>query len=141
MFWVQNRYARVWKIFRPKNAEAKYYDLRVSTSEKKSDDEWENSDWNARAIGKAYNQIKKGDIDERSDYSIRGKITNVRWRDDEDEYHDNYRLVIMEFGNAGSDIENNDAKPAKKSDAKKPAEKKTASKPAKNEDEEEDAPW
>jgi len=121
-FWVSNRYAKIWTIFQAKD---KYQDMRVSTSEKKQNDEYENSTWSARAIGKAFNQVKKGDVKEGEQYAIRGKMTNVRYKADDGTWKDNYRLLIMEFGEAGKDLDGNEpaasksnSNPTKKAETK-----------------------
>jgi len=123
MFWVEHRYARVWKIFKAKE---KYCDLSVSTSEKKQDGEYERSDWPGRAVGKAFNQIKKGDIKEGESYAIRGKLNNVRYKTEDGTWHDSYRLLINEFCPAGQDIDggaaSSETKPASKPAAEPAAE-------------------
>ena len=126
MFWVSNRYARIWKVFRQ---EDKYVDLSINTSEKKQDGTYENSSWNARLIGKAFNQYKKGDIQEGKDYAIRGKLTNVRYEGDDGKWHDSYRLLVMETGPAGKDIEGSDA-PAPATKAAAPRTTTKSTKPA-----------
>ena len=136
MFWVSARYAKVWKVFRQ---EDKYVDLSVSTSEKNRDGDYENSNWNARLIGKAFNQFKKGDIKEGENYAIRGKLTNVRYEGDDGKWHDNYRLLILETGPAGKDIdadaaETSSKKPAAQRPAAKPSTQKAATKPADDEE-------
>lgn len=150
MFWVSNRYAKIWKIFRETD---KYVDCSIGTSEKKQDGTYENSSWNARLIGKAFNQFKRGDVEEGEQYAVRGKLTNVRYQNEDGEWRDSYRLIVLETGPAGEDLEAEAAqeKPEKKAPEKKPAAKKPAAKkpmsqtaPRDNEDEdedEEDGPW
>lgn len=125
MFFVSNKYAKIWKIFK---TEEKYVDLSVSTSEKDRDGEFRNSNWRARAIGHAFQQYKNGEVSEGNQYAIRGKLTNERYQDDDGNWKDNYRLLIMDFGEAGTDIQSGDrveeskANPPKKSSyEKKPA--------------------
>ena len=130
MFFVTNRYAKIWKIFKEKE---KYVDMSVGTSEKDKDGEYRNSQWPARAIGHAFQQYKNGEIAEGQQYAIRGKLTNERYQDDDGNWKDNYRLLIMDFGEAGTDIqpgekaEQSKADPPKKTAAEK---KKAATKPA-----------
>ena len=147
MFWVSNRYAKLWKVFRETD---KYVDCSVGTSEKKQDGTYENSSWNARLIGKALNQYKKGDLEEGEQYAIRGKLTNVRYQDENGDWRDSYRLIVLETGPAGEDIDPDaeQGKPAKKTQEKKPAAKKPAAKrpmsqtaPQDDDEDEEDGPW
>ena len=142
MFWVSNRYAKLWKVFRETD---KYVDCSIGTSEKKQDGTYENSSWNARLIGKAFNQFKKGDVEEGEQYAIRGKMTNVRYQDENGDWRDSYRLIVLETGPAGEDVEQ-DAAPEKserKPAAKKPAAKQSAKKsaPKADEDDDGDGPW
>ena len=150
MFNVSGKYVKIWKIFKAKKDDAKYVNLSVSTSEKNQDGEYENSSWYATAVGHAFQQWKAGDIKEGESYAIRGKLTNVRRQDDDEEWVDNYRLTIFDFAPAGeeaskdSSIGGKSKSAAKKTSAKKPAAKaasaKTDAVPS-NDAEEEDAPW
>lgn len=143
MFWVKNRYAKIWKIF---DSKEKYVDLSIGTSEKTQENTYINSRWPARAIGKAFNQIKKGDIEEGEQYSIiKGRLSNERYKDDDGNWKSALRLVVMEFGAAGADEgdDDDDDRPEKPA-AKSSTQRKTASnKPAtkKPESEEEEDPW
>ena len=142
MFWVSNRYAKLWKVFRETD---KYVDCSIGTSEKKQDGSYENSSWNARLIGKALNQYKKGDLEEGEQYAIRGKMTNVRYQDENGDWRDSYRLIVLETGPAGEDVEQDAApekserKPAARKPAAKPPVKKAA--PKADEDDDGDGPW
>ena len=109
MFLVQNKYAKVWKIFGSKD---KYSDLTVGTSEKKSDNSgYNNSTWRARAVGQAFEQMKAGRIKEGNSYSLRGKVENIPYKDKDGKWKESCRLVITAFGQVG-------AEPATKNDNK-----------------------
>lgn len=142
MFFVADRFTRVNKIFEKKKPDSKYVTLSVGTAEKTQDDEWENSSWFARAVGHAFQQIEKGEITEKETYSTRGKLTNVRYQDDDEKWHDNYVYTIFDFGPKGQDASSNSSlsksggKPAAKKTASKPAAKKAA--PAEDNG---DLPW
>ena len=142
MFWVNARYAKVWKVFAAKD---KYVDLSVGTSEKKQDGSYANSRWPARCIGKAYNQVKNGKVKEGEQYAIlSGKLSNEHYKGEDGEWHDALRLLILEFAPAGTANENAQSEPAPtaskapppRSDAKRPAK---PAKPAPADDEED--PW
>lgn len=132
MFMVSDRYTFVSKIFSKKKADAKYVNLSVTTSEKNQDDEWENSQWYACAVGHAFQQIEKGEVSEKETYATRGKLTNVRYQDDDGNWHDNYKYLIFDFGpkgqdaGSGSSLSKSGAKPAAKKTSAKPAAKKAA---------------
>ena len=142
MFWVNTRYAKIWKIFHPAE---KYCDLSVGTSEKKPDETYVNSTWPARCIGKALNQVKNNTIEEGGTYAIvQAKLSNERYKGDDGEWHDSLRLLIMEFAPSGTDAsapesDNSAPKRAAAKPAAKPAAKKTTPKPVQDDDEED--PW
>lgn len=54
IFFKGTTYAKVWKV----SPEAKYIDLRVSTSEKKEDGNFASSTWFPRVVGHAFNTLK-----------------------------------------------------------------------------------
>ena len=133
MFLVTSRYAKVWKIF---EAKEKYCDLVISTSDKRQDGTREYSRWPSRVIGHAFEQVKAGNIHEGETYAIiKGKLSNVRYTDEEGNYKDNYRLLVSEFAPAGS---TESAPTSKKSPAKKPA---PAAVDVSAADGDEDSPW
>lgn len=95
MVFVTNKiYAKVWKI----DKKEKYADLRISTSEKTEKDgktEYINSNWFARAIGKAFNQLK--DINEGDRVVItKAKLTNEPYEKDGVK-KSAFKFVILEF--------------------------------------------
>ena len=142
MFWVNARYAKVWKIFAAKD---KYADLSVGTSEKKQDGTYINSRWPARCIGKALNQVKKGTVKEGEQYAIlQAKLSNEHYKTEDGEWKDALRLLILEFGPAGATNENDQSEPAPAASKAPPprADAKKSAKPAARvqEDDEED-PW
>jgi len=107
MFWVTNKYAKVWKIF---GVDGKYADMNISTSEKKQDGTYANSSWPARAIGHALQQVKTGKIKEGNTYAItQAKVSNESYKDKDGNWKNNLRLLVMEFGPSGADGQN--AKP------------------------------
>lgn len=100
MVFVTNKiFAKVWKI----DKKEKYADLRISTSEKTEKDgktEYLNSNWFARAIGKAFNQLK--DINEGDRVVItKAKLTNEPYEKDGVK-KSAFKFVILEFEIEGS---------------------------------------
>ena len=142
-FRADGKYVKIWKIFLPKNKDAKSVFMSAGTSEKNRDDEYENSSWAAIAVGHAFQQWKSGDVKEGETYAIHGKLTNVRQQDDDGDWVDNYRLTIFDFAPAGEEANKDSSFGSKpKSDTKKTTAKKVSAKPAaKSESVEEDAPW
>lgn len=124
MFWIENAYAKIWKIDSKEN----YDDLRISTSEKDSREEGKyiNSNWFARAIGHAHQQIANNEIQEGDRVKIvKGKVSNESYEDKDGNKKSALRVVILEFeatnGNSAP------AKPAaKETKSKKPAAKTKA---------------
>ena len=96
MIFVRNDkiFAKVWKI----DKKDKYADLRISTSEKVEKDgntSYINSNWFARAIGKAFNQLK--DINEGDRVVItKAKLSNEQYEKD-GQKRSALKFVIMEF--------------------------------------------
>ena len=95
MVFVTNKiFAKVWKI----DKKDKYADLRISTSEKVEKDgntEYVNSNWFARAIGKAFNQLK--DIKEGDRVTIaKAKLSNEQYEKD-GEKKSAFRFLVLEF--------------------------------------------
>ena len=95
MVFVTNKiFAKVWKI----DKKDKYADLRISTSEKVEKDgnaEYVNSNWFARAIGKAFNQLK--DINEGDRVVItKAKLSNEQYEKD-GEKRSAFRFIVLEF--------------------------------------------
>ena len=81
MVFVTNKiFAKVWKI----DKKEKFADLQISTSEKIEKDgntSYVNSNWFARAIGKAFNQLK--DISEGDRVVItKAKLSNETYEKD-----------------------------------------------------------
>ena len=87
-------YSKIWKI----DMKEKYADLRISTSEKVEKDgktDFINSNWFARAVGKAFNQIKnynEGD----SAVITKAKLSNETYEKD-GQKRSALKFVIMEF--------------------------------------------
>ena len=96
MVFVRNDkiFAKIWKI----DKKEKYADLRISTSEKVEKDgntEYINSNWFARAVGKAFNQLK--DINEGDRVVItKAKLSNEQYEKD-GEKKSAFRFVVLEF--------------------------------------------
>ena len=91
-------YSKIWKI----DMKEKYADLRISTSEKIEKDgktDFINSNWFARAVGKAFNQIKnynEGD----SAVITKAKLSNETYEKD-GQKKSMLKFVIMEFESTG----------------------------------------
>lgn len=96
MVFIRNDkiYAKIWKI----DKKEKYADLRISTSEKVEKDgntEYINSNWFARAVGKAFNQLK--DINEGDRVIIiKAKLSNESYEKD-GQKKSAFKFVILEF--------------------------------------------
>ena len=95
MVFVNNKiFAKVWNV----EAKDKYTDLRISTSEKFEKDgktDYINSNWFARAVGKAHNQAKnlnKGD----SVTITKAKLSNEPYEKD-GQKKSAFKFVILEF--------------------------------------------
>lgn len=92
-------YAKIWKI----DKKEKYADLRISTSEKVEKDgntSYINSNWFARAVGKAFNQLKDYKEGDRA-IITKAKLSNETYEKD-GEKKSAFRFVIMEFECADS---------------------------------------
>lgn len=106
MFWINDAYAKVWKV----DSSDKYDDLRISTAEKDNREEGKyiNSNWFARAIGHAHQQIANGEIKEGDRVKIaKGKVSNETYEDKNGEKKSALRVTILEFG----DVQSNSATP------------------------------
>ena len=98
MVFVNNKiFAKVWNA-EPKE---KYTDLRISTSEKVEKDgktEYVNSNWFARAVGKAFNQIKDYNEGDNA-VIIKAKLSNETYEKD-GQKRSALKFIIMEFEGA-----------------------------------------
>lgn len=123
MIFVKDKiYAKVWDA----TDEGKYLDLRISTSEKKQDGNYVNSNWFARAIGKAMDnlkKVKKGD----SIVITTAKLSNEAFENKEGQKRSRFSFLII-------DAEIQGAKSAANKTAYKAPEKD-------EEPEDEDGPW
>ena len=96
MVFVRNDkiFAKVWKI----DKKEKYADIRISTSEKVEKDgetSYINSNGFARAVGKAFNQLK--DINEGDRVVItKAKLSNEQYEKD-GEKKSAFKFVVLEF--------------------------------------------
>lgn len=135
IFFKGTMYAKVWKV----SPEAKYIDLRVSTSEKKEDGSFASSTWFPRVIGHAFNTLKNVKEGDRICIT-KAKLTNENHKKaDTEEIRSVFKFLILEATIEGAqDDNNNQTTPPP---ASEPAASQT-SEPAANEDEpEEDCPW
>lgn len=114
MFYCTDTYCRIHKI----NLHEKYADAYIGTSEKRenpntSETEYINSGWNARCVGKAFQQISK--MEEGTSAKIaKCKITNELYKTKDDETRTFLRVVIFEF--ASNDMSEPKSKSAKNTD-------------------------
>ena len=95
MVFVNNKiFAKVWNA----DPKEKYTDLRISTSEKVEKDgntSYINSNWFAKAVGKAHNQaknLKKGD----SVVITKAKLSNEPYEKD-GQTRSAFKFVVLEF--------------------------------------------
>lgn len=98
MVFVTNKiFAKVWNA----DVKDKYTDLRISTSEKIEKDGYTsyiNSNWFARAVGKAHNQAK--DLKEGDRVVItKAKLSNELYEKD-GQKRSAFKFVILEFESA-----------------------------------------
>ncbi len=95
MVFVTNKiFAKVWKM----DVKEKYTDLRISTSEKVEKDgetSYINSNWFARAVGKAHNQAKNLKEGDRVTIT-KAKLSNEPYEKD-GEKRSAFKFVILEF--------------------------------------------
>ena len=95
MVFVNNKvFAKVWKT----DVKEKYTDLRISTSEKiekNGETSYINSNWFARAIGKAHNQAKNFKEGDRVTIT-KAKLSNEPYEKD-GEKRSAFKFVILEF--------------------------------------------
>lgn len=133
-------YAKVWKVTPSENK--KYIDLQITTSEKDSDDNYINSSWFPRCIGKAVNTLKNV---KRGDKIImtRFKFTNERKEQDDGSYKSFFRFLILdaEIDGVNNDEENQET--STPSSAKAKGKAKNTKKPEEqpSEESESDCPW
>lgn len=95
MVFVNNKiFAKVWKT----DVKEKYTDLRISTSEKiekNGETSYINSNWFARAIGKAHNQAKNFKEGDRVTIT-KAKLSNEPYEKD-GEKRSAFKFVVLEF--------------------------------------------
>lgn len=92
MIYVSNKiYAKVWKV----TVAEKYIDLRISTSVKDENDNYKNSGWFPRAIGKAMEKLK--DVKEGDRITInKAMLTNERYTDDNGNTKSAFKFLILD---------------------------------------------
>ena len=87
-------FAKVWNV----EAKEKYTDLRISTSEKVEKDgniSYINSNWFARAVGKAHNQAKN--LSQGDNVVItKAKLSNESYEKD-GQKRSAFKFVVLEF--------------------------------------------
>lgn len=129
MIFCNNKiYAKVWKVTPADNG--KYIDLQITTSEKDSEDNYVNSSWFPRCIGKAVNTLKGVKREDRI-VITKCKFTNERYTFEDGSSKSFFRFLILEAEIEGRNSENKT--PVKNSAAK--------TQPKEDNDSEEDCPW
>lgn len=133
MIYNENKiFAKVWKVTPSENG--KYIDLQITTSEKDSDNNYINSSWFPRCIGKAVNTLKGLKREDRI-IITKSKFTNERKDMDDGSKRSFFRFLILEAEIEGGSNENNTPTENNKT-------KSTKSQPAETKPEaEEDCPW
>lgn len=135
IFFKGTMYAKVWKV----SPEAKYIDLRVSTSEKKDDGTFASSTWFPRVIGHAFNTLK--DVKEGDRICItKAKFTNENYtKKGTDEIRSVFKFLILEATIEGAQADNNNqTTPPPASETATP---QTSEPAASGDEQEEDCPW
>lgn len=127
-------YAKVWSVTPAQNG--KYIDLQITTSEKTENDEYLNSSWFPRCIGKAVNTLKNV---KRGDKIIikKVKFTNERKKQEDDTYKSYFKFLILDAEIDGDNDKNSTPSPANNSKSKET--KKAEEEP--KEEAEADCPW
>ncbi len=97
MIYFTNCYAKIWKIAPAE----KYVDVRISTSEKDKDGKYVNSNWFARCLGKAAEQISKFKEGDRIKIN-KGKVSNELYTDKNGDKKSALRVVIFDLESADS---------------------------------------
>ena len=120
------QFMRVWKI----DSHEKYTDLRASTSERKEDGGYINSNWFPRCIGHAHNKMK--DVKEGDTIVVTSfRISNETGKGRDGATHSYFRMLLLDFelsGKANGGQQASQPAPKQKEEAE-PAE------------EADDAPW
>lgn len=132
MIYITNPiFATAWEVTPAKNG--KYIDLQITTSEKISEDDYINSNWFPRAVGKAVNTLKE--LKRADRFTItKAKFTNTRIKT-EDGKKSFFRFIIFEAEIEGSKRES-DNTPAKDTGKKDKPKEEPATTAA-----EDDCPW
>lgn len=131
-------YAKVWSVTPAQNG--KYIDLQITTSEKTEDEEYLNSSWFPRCIGKAVNTLKNV---KRGDKIIikKVKLTNERKKQEDETYKSFFRFLILDAEIDGGDGDNGEnSTPSSSTKNSKPKETKKAEEEPR-EEAEADCPW
>lgn len=130
MIYISNPiYATVWETKPSENG--KYIDMRITTSEKIDDGEFENSTWFIRVIGHALNSLKNVKRKERITIT-KAKLTNLSHKKDDGETRSYFKFLVTEASVNGVKEENKQEKNA----TKEPA----AEEPTENK-KKDDLPW
>ena len=92
-FWLSDKaYATVWST----EDKGKYVNARISTSDKKLDDTYENSNWFAKFMGKCKDQSLT--LKEKDRITItKSKISNVMYTDAQGVKKNALNVLIFEF--------------------------------------------
>ena len=134
IFFKGTTYAKVWKV----SPEAKYIDLRVSTSEKKEDGNFASSTWFPRVVGHAFNTLKNVKEGDRICIT-KAKFTNENYtKKGTDEIRSVFKFLILEATIEGAQADNNQATPPPAPETATPQVSESA---VNGDEQEEDCPW
>ena len=92
-FWLKDKsFATVWKV----EDKGNYVNARISTSDKKLDGTYENSNWFARFIGKCKDRSLT--LDEKDRITIlQGKVENRSYTDAQGEKKNFLNVLIFDY--------------------------------------------
>lgn len=109
MFFIKDTYAKIWSI----KPSERYTDIRISTSEKdnREDGKYINSNWFARCVGKAHNQIAKMEEGDRAKI-VSGKVSNEVYEKD-GEKKSALKVIVFDLERINNS-NNNESKPKEK---------------------------
>lgn len=140
MIFIKNpTWIKIWEV----NPKEKYIDIRFSTSEKKEDGSYTNSNWFGRCLGKARNKIIEDNIQKGDKIRMTsGKITAEVYLNDKGEKRTApVKILIFDYDN-GENSNNASAEPSPKKSKRNTTAKAEKAKPAEtSSDDDDDYPF
>ena len=104
MIYNENKiYAKVWKVTPSENG--KYIDIQITTSERDADNNYRNSSWFPRCIGKSVNTLKGLKREDRI-IITKSKFTNEKRTLEDGSIRSFFRFLILEAEIEGNEERN-----------------------------------